>query len=185
MVAHFTPLLMVQARYRIGATLLAVVDAEDVVAEAWLVALRRLRDLVQEDGRQTPRLLAFLSTTIVHIINHRLEKHLRHKRVTQEWLPLSGSESGDPIDRQAADITGAVTHAFRGELSALIEAALSKLQDKDRQVVILRGIEGLSNNDAAEVLGEHPDSISHRYRRALVKLRERLPSSILGELEDS
>ena len=36
----------------------------------------------------------------------------------------------------------------------------------------------------AQKLGEHPDTISMRYRRALDRLRTALPDSVFGELPD-
>lgn len=79
----------------------AGVDPDDIVAQAWLVALRRLEDLVHDDGLSTLRLIAFLGTTILRIVNRRT--------------------------------------------------------------------------------GEAPNTVSHRYRRALAKLRQAPPESILED----
>jgi DNA-directed RNA polymerase specialized sigma24 family protein len=48
----------------------------------------------------------------------------------------------------------------------------------------MRAIEGVSNQEAAAQLGETPTTVSHRYRRALAKLRGALPGSFLEELLD-
>ena len=58
---RFSPLLLSQARFRLGPVLSARIDAEDVVAEAWLTALGKLGDLTPRDGRYTPVLLRFLA----------------------------------------------------------------------------------------------------------------------------
>jgi RNA polymerase sigma factor (sigma-70 family) len=181
--ARFTPLLKAQAAYRIGTVLKDRVLVEDVVGEAWLVALRRLGDLVQEEGRHTPRLLAFLSTTIVHIVNRRIDEILRRGRLPGAG-PGTGGPARDLADDRAAEITGAVTHAVRGEIAAAIEEGLKALPPQDRQVIILRAVEGLSNQEAAKELGEPPNTISHRYQRALKKLRDRLPGSVFAEVAD-
>jgi DNA-directed RNA polymerase specialized sigma24 family protein len=52
-------------------------------------------------------------------------------------------------------------------------------------VVVLRGIEGLSNKEAAEEMDEASTNVSHRYRRALAKLRDRLPRSVFQDLADA
>lgn len=49
---------------------------------------------------------------------------------------------------------------------------------------MLRGIEGLSNKEAAVELKERPNTVAQRYRRALSKLRIALPSSVFDELTD-
>src|SRR5262249_39322042 len=68
-VTRFSPLLKAQAAWRLGAKLRSQVDPDDVVAEAWLIVFRRLSDLDRGGGRTTPRLLAFLGTTILNIVN--------------------------------------------------------------------------------------------------------------------
>jgi RNA polymerase sigma-70 factor (ECF subfamily) len=176
-VTRFTPLLRAQAAWRLG-SLQAQCAPEDVVAEAWLVALRRLPDLVTGEGPATRRLMAFLGTTILHITNHRIDQHLR-KRVVPVPQPAS---SGGDVGRQLSDtVTGAVTRAARNETAAIIEATLAELEPRDREVIILRIVEGLSNQDTAARLGETPNTVSHRYRRALEKLRRALPEAVLDE----
>src|SRR5262245_45645424 len=69
-VIRFTPLLKAQAAWRLGPALVRQIEVDDILAEAWLVAVRRLGDLLRDDGHLTPRLLAFLGTTILHIVNH-------------------------------------------------------------------------------------------------------------------
>ena len=56
LVEKLTPLLLAQARYRLG-TSNTEVDPDDVVQEVWARALPRLPELSDRDGRQTPVLL--------------------------------------------------------------------------------------------------------------------------------
>ena len=183
MVVRFTPLLKAQAAWRLGPSLRRQIEVDDILAEAWLVAVRRLGDLVRDDGHLTPRLLAFLGTTILHIVNHRIDDAIRNRR----RLAKNGDASEGrvaPLDDVEATITGAVTNAARSELASALDACLATLSEKDREVVLLRAVEGLSNQDAARELGELPTTVSHRYRRALEKLREMVPNSFFDELSD-
>src|SRR5437867_3088483 len=61
LVREMTPLLIAQAAYHLGAQPRQAEDAEDVVAETWLVAMRRLKDLQPRNGRLAPVLVKFLS----------------------------------------------------------------------------------------------------------------------------
>ena len=182
-VARFSPLLRSQVVYRLSTMPLDTHDVDDIVAEAWLVALRRLHEIVPPGGRRTPRLLAFLSTTTLHILNHRLDARIR-QNLASAGTEGGDSQGGDPMDQQAAEITGVVTRAVRSEVNRSIEDALAKLPQADREVLVLRGIEGLSNREIAEKTGEPANNISHRYSRAMAKLRDRLPDSIFSELID-
>jgi len=48
----------------------------------------------------------------------------------------------------------------------------------------MRAVEGVDNRDIAEELGEAPNTISHRYRRALERLRATVPDSVFDELAE-
>ena len=61
-VRRFSPLLLAQARFRMGESLRRYVSPEDVVQEVWAVGLDRLPGLKPRAGRLTPVFLKFLST---------------------------------------------------------------------------------------------------------------------------
>jgi RNA polymerase sigma-70 factor (ECF subfamily) len=180
-VTHFTPLLKAQAAWRLGPALRGRCAPEDVVAEAWLVALPKLGDLAQSEARSTPRLLGFLGNTIVNIANRRIEECLRRRGAA---APRSAGTDPDESLREIADtVTGAITHAARNEMAAILESTLEQLPSNDREVIFLRVVEGLSNQEAAQRVREAPNTVSQRYRRALARLRNALPDSFLDDFE--
>jgi len=180
-VTRFTPLLKAQAAWRLGPALEGQYPPEDIVAEAWLVALRRLPDLIPGPGRFTPRMLAFLGTCVLNIANRRIKESLR--RGAREEPPHSPTDGAADVFAELADtVTGAITNAARNETAAALEAALASLDPRDREVILLRLVEGLSNQDAADDLHEAPNTVAQRYRRALARLREALPASFVADL---
>ena len=60
---------------------------------------------------------------------------------------------------------------------AALEAALARLPEEQRQVVLLVGLEGMSYKDAAEVLGVPIGTVMSRLARG----RERLRQAMAGE----
>src|SRR5262245_16381349 len=178
-VTRFSPLLRAQAAWRLG-PLAGQVDVDDILAEAWLVMLRRRNDLVLDGRRATPRVLAFLGTTVLNLVNNRIKAAVRQKRRTAP-SPRPELEI-DPLDELAATVTGALTAAARGEIGSRLDASLAALPEKDREVVLLRAVEGLTNLEAAQELDEPPNTVSHRYRRAIEKLRAIVPDSLFDEL---
>ena len=58
------------------------------------------------------------------------------------------------------------------ERAELVRRGLADLPADDRKVLLLRVYEGLSNAEAAAVLGLYPDATSKRFARALVRLRK-------------
>jgi RNA polymerase sigma-70 factor (ECF subfamily) len=57
------------------------------------------------------------------------------------------------------------------ELQIRFERAIDQLGDQDREIVLMRHFEHLSNQDAAIALGLSEPAASMRYLRAIRKLR--------------
>ena len=49
--------------------------------------------------------------------------------------------------------------------------AVAELSDADREMILMRNFEQLTNQQAAAVLGIDPATASQRYGRALIRLR--------------
>lgn len=64
--------------------------------------------------------------------------------------------------------------ATQREIAAKVEAAVEKMNDQDREIILMRHYEHLSNLEIAEVLGLNPPAASMRYLRAVRRLREML-----------
>ncbi len=175
MVARFSPLLLAQARYRLGPRLAARVDPEDVVQDVWATALPRLGGLALRDGRATPVLLRFLSTTLLHRVNNLLRRAATAAAVTG---PLD-EEGAQP----ATGTAGPATRVADREAARRVLRAIDELGERDRELVVLRGIEQLDNDVVARQLDISANAASQGYRRALDRLRARLPESAFADLE--
>ena len=68
------------------------------------------------------------------------------------------------------------------EGQAIVNAALARLPDDYRAVVVLRDVEELSNEEAAEILGESVGSVKSRLHRARMALREQLTRALAPDL---
>ena len=60
---------------------------------------------------------------------------------------------------------------MRAELSGRVEKALADMAEVDRQIIGLRHLEELTNDEVAEALGIKKAAASNRYVRALGRLR--------------
>ena len=182
LVRRFTPLLLAQARYRMSPALAAHVDPEDLVQEVWAVALGGIDAFGERDGRETPVVLRYLSTTLLYRLANLTRKHIRD-------AAEAGPDDGDSakVGGLPDETLGAVTRITRGEVRGELARAIDELPDRDREVVVLRGIEQHSNARVAELVGDSANAVSLRFNRALEALRKRLsgPSgALLDELVD-
>jgi RNA polymerase sigma-70 factor (ECF subfamily) len=69
-------------------------------------------------------------------------------------------------------LTSASRAAMRAELKLRVQEALNSMGPHDREVLILRHFEELSNAEAAQVLGITPSAAVNRYVRALRRLKD-------------
>ena len=58
---------------------------------------------------------------------------------------------------------------------------MARLSESDCEVLLLRHFEGLSNAEVAALLGIAPGTVSKRYGRAILRLRQVLIDSGLGD----
>jgi RNA polymerase sigma-70 factor (ECF subfamily) len=118
-----------------------------------------------------------------------IDAHRRHrvsaKRSVDREQPMSvpaGAErSTMELAAQLADgeLTPAAAAAQR-ELVRRVEEALTRLDEADAEIIVMRHYEKLSNQEAAQALGLTQPAASMRYLRAIRRLRQ-----LLGEPNES
>lgn len=141
-------------------------DAEDVVQEAYLQALKAIGEF-----RGNSRF-----TTWVHriAVNQGLMK-LRKRR--GDVFSLEAMEEGEPLKYplQLTDWSeSAVNDIVRREASGVLEEAIQALPIDLRTVLVLRDVNGLSNEEAAQALELPLGAVKWRLHRARTILRDRL-----------
>ena len=176
LVLHFSPLLQAQAQYRLRGSLAHACDPDDLVDETWAVVLPKLGELHGEPHRLGHVLLKFLSHTLLHKI---LALRQRQQRRPGRQVALRPPESSlaSPLDGLTGK-SGPASGILRDrEAQEALHHAIDSLNVKDREVVVLRGLEQRSNDEVASFLGMTPAGATQRYQRALERLRRRLPGS--------
>ena len=66
-------------------------------------------------------------------------------------------------------------------MARLLRQAVAQLSEADREVVMMRHFEGLSNQEAARLLGVDPATASKRHGRAVLRLHRILSEDGLTE----
>lgn len=171
LVERYSPLLLAQARYRLGGALRAVCEPEDLVHDVWTIALPRLPELVPRSGGRAQAVLGFLSTTLFLRLRGLVRRHV-HRR------PVDAASSG-----LVAPDSGVLTRCIRAERVGALSAAIDRLAPAERSLLVLRGIEQCSYAEIAAVLGGAPKSLAVAYGRLLGRLRRMMPGSVFDEFE--
>jgi RNA polymerase sigma-70 factor, ECF subfamily len=125
--------------------------ARDLAQETFLRAYRAL-------GSTRPGLR--LRPWLYKIATNLAYDHLR-RRGRIAWVPLSLAEPH----------TGA-EHGSRFEEQEIVRQAMARLGGRDRAVLLLCGLEGLSYAEAGPALGCSPDAVRKQFSRAKERFRQ-------------
>ncbi len=159
---------------RLDRRLAARVDPSDIVQESLAEAHQRLSEYLRD--RPLP-FYAWLRQFAWERIAKQYERHVKAQRrsVTREEAPPLPDESVVQLaQRLIASGTSPSRHLLREELRDRVRVALGCLKPLDREMLVLRYLEGLSNSEAAAVLGLSESTAGMRHLRALERLRASL-----------
>lgn len=144
-------------------------DAEEVTQDVFLAVYRKLRDF---EGRASFR------TWLYRIASNAALMKLRRRGPV---VPFGGGAEGlafredGHFARAVADWSAfPEAELLATERRAVLEQGLAALSPDDQAVVVLRDIEGLSNQEVAEIRGTTLLAVKSRLHRARLALRERL-----------
>ena len=152
-------------------------DAEEVVQDVFLSVSRKIDSFEGRSG---------LGTWIYRIAANAALIKRRGKRVQvevylEDWLPTfkeDGHREGDRAMLLADWSASPEEELLSRETQALVRGAIGALPDPYQIVLLLRDMEGLSNEEISEILGETVASVKSRLHRARMALRERLTRSL-------
>ena len=139
-------------------------DADDVGQETFIRFHRALGSFRGESS---------LKTYLVHIAMNLSLNALKRRR--RSLLRFVGrEESGDEIASVPEPRIGPAGDVDAGELQSLVRAAVARLGEKHRAVVVLRLFNDYSTRETAELLGLPEGTVLSRLSRAMKELEEQL-----------
>ncbi len=137
-------------------------DAEDAAQDAFLAAYRNFGRFRGESKVST-----WLYRIATNAALMRLRKDRNKRQLTQTGY--DDMQLTSPTD-------GPEKLALNSELRQHLEEGLDRLASNLKTAVVLRDVQGLSNEEAAEIVGVSVSSLKARLHRGRVLLREYLQS---------
>lgn len=159
--------------------------AQDVVQETWLAVIRGIHAFRQQSS---------LKTWIFRILLNRARTWGRREARSLPFSelvpdgPQAEREIGDPdriLLNRAAEAGAAfgrspLLSTLDGELRARIEAAVDQLPERQRQILVLRDVEGWGSGDVCNIMG-----ISETNQRVMLhRARSRMRRELASYLDD-
>ena len=150
------------------------VDASDIVQDVLVEADRRLTDYLATAKMPFALWLRHLAR------DHLIDAHRRHRGAARRSVDREQSLTGPAFDDQSAlDLAALVRDrqmtpaaaATHHELEVRFQAAIETLDETDREIILMRHFEYLSNQEAAQALDLSEPAAGMRYLRAMRRLR--------------
>lgn len=164
-------------RLRMDRKLKARIDASDVVQEVTLEAARRLPEYANEKPVAFFSWLRWIANDKL-IDSHRFHVDAQKRQVDREVSifskPIVEATSCALAEHLLGRLASPLEAVQLAETQIAIENALNGLEPVDREVLVLRHFEHLSNKETAEILGLKKSGASRRYVAALKRLKEHL-----------
>jgi RNA polymerase sigma-70 factor (ECF subfamily) len=157
--------------YRFGLTMCGnVEDAGDVAQESLISMARSLREFRGD---------ASISSWLYTIARRFCMKKRRKSKFAptrEDSLDAPATRAADRLADPAPDPEQTATNR---ELATVLTRAIDALEPPQREVLVLRDVEGLSAAEVAEVLGISIEAVKSRLHRARVAVRREL-APVLG-----
>ena len=150
------------------------VDASDIVQDVLIEANQRLTEYLKKPDMPFHLWLRHLAQDRI-IDTHRRHRLAQRRSVDREQpiaRPAWADESSVSLVAQLIDTERTPTsEAIRVELQRRLTTAIDQLSDDDREIILMRHHEALSNQEVAHALQLTEAAASMRYLRALRRLR--------------
>jgi len=142
-------------------------DAEDLVQDVLVTLLRTLSRFRGDSS---------LSTWTYTVARRACARRRQRVRRFESHDPAAAAA----LERRADPAATPPQQLERRELAAALESAIASLPEVQKQVLVMRDVEGLSAAEAAAVLGIGERAVKSRLHRARVALRVLLAPFVVG-----
>jgi RNA polymerase sigma-70 factor (ECF subfamily) len=155
---------------RLDPKLRARVDPSDVVQETHLEAFARLEDYLAREPM--PFRLWLRQTAFERMLKLRRQHLAAARRTVDREICLPDQSSMMLAQHFLGHDSTPSKRAVRQEDAQRVQEALAELAESDREIVLMRNLEGLSHAEIACVLGIDEAASRKRYGRSLLRLRK-------------
>jgi RNA polymerase sigma-70 factor (ECF subfamily) len=157
------------------------VDADDVVQEAHMEAVRRFARYIERPAM--PFRLWLRQIACDRLLMARRHHVTAARRAVARNVPLPERSSVQLAQRMFAREPAPGEQIERRDLARRVREAVARMTDADREILLMRNFEELSTQEVACVLGVDPSTVRKQHGQALLRLRKLLIEGGLRESE--
>lgn len=158
------------------------IDASDVIQEAQIEVVNRIDEYLE---REPMPFHVWLHKTAYQQLLRLRRAHVEAEcRGTAKESALPDRSSILLIQRLGEGTGMPLDQLLREETHRRVKQALNDLGEADREILLLRTVEGMSNAECAQVLEIDAKAANNRYARALIRLQQVLAEQqVFGSAE--
>jgi RNA polymerase sigma-70 factor, ECF subfamily len=175
------PYLLRFIELRLDQRLRARLEPGDVVQDAQMQAVRRFPRYLEQ--QPLPFRLWLRQLAHDRLLNLRRDHIGAARRSLAREVALPEDSAAQLAARLWTSSSSPSQRLSRQELVQRVREAMDRLSKCDREILLLRHFEGLSNPEVGAMLSLTPSAVSKRYGRAVLRLHDLLLASGLKESE--
>lgn len=141
-------------------------DAEEIIQDVFVTVYRKVDRF---EGKSA--FSSWLYRITANTAFMKLRKRKQHVAVSLEESGVGFNESWLGDRSELSDVNFI---SSRHELREQLDSAISRLPEEYRAIFVLRDVDGLSNQEVAEILGVTVPAVKSRLHRSRLMLRKRL-----------
>lgn len=141
--------------------------AEDLAQEAFLRVFKKIQDY-----NSTAKFSTWLYTIASNLAKDEFKRRSRHPARSLDWK--GGGDTTRDMPQAKADTTSSVPDARleKDEVRLSVNKALDLLEAHDREILVLKDVQGLSYEEISEILGLPMGTVKSRISRARTAFKE-------------
>ena len=144
----------------------------DIVQDVFLYAFTHIENF---EPKSEGHFIHWLSKKVEHIIIDRLRYSHASKRFSEKGEvsidQINSSSDTTRVQIQLQDDgTTPTQYVVRKEIEQILDSCLEKLNEEDREVIIMRKMEDLTFKEIGDLLEKNEDAARKQYTRAFKKL---------------
>jgi RNA polymerase sigma-70 factor (ECF subfamily) len=142
--------------------------AEDLAQEAFLRVFRKL-----DEYNQTAKFSTWLYTIASNLAKDEFKRRVRHPAGSLDWQTGAGADTTRNVPTAMESEAPAPEDGMqREEVRAQVQEALKRLKEDDREILILKDVQGLAYEEIADILGLPMGTVKSRISRARLAFKE-------------
>ena len=142
--------------------------AEDLAQEAFLRVFRKI-----DEYNSTAKFSTWLYTIASNLAKDEFKRRVRHPAGSLDWQTGKGADTTRNVPQAMESADPSPDAALeKDEMRTAVDRALKELKEDDREILVLKDVQGLAYDEIAQILKLPMGTVKSRISRARLAFKE-------------